>query len=151
MSSAWAGDQRAAARHRRQDPDALQLGRAKAKLHPGSVLLDLGSAASSRLTWPNFPARPTQLADFGALLAGWHDAREHMPLPDLFDRILEDTGYHEYLNDGTEEGRSRWENVQELRRLAYEYEDRGLTTFWKIWRWSPTRIPCRKKPKRPPC
>jgi DNA helicase-2/ATP-dependent DNA helicase PcrA len=52
-----------------------------------------------------------------------------MQLPDLFDRILNDIAYREYIDDGSEEGQGRWENVQELRRLAFEYQDRGLTAF----------------------
>ena len=52
-----------------------------------------------------------------------------MPLPALFDRILSDIGYQEYIDDDSEEGQDRWDNVQELRRLAYEYQDRGLTAF----------------------
>lgn len=58
------------------------------------------------------------LADFGALLAKWHYARESLSLIELFDRILTDIGYEPYVNDGSEEGQDRWENVQELRRLA---------------------------------
>ncbi len=45
------------------------------------------------------------------------------------DRILEDVGYRDYIDDGTDDGRERWENVMELRRLAGEYQDRGLEIF----------------------
>ena len=41
-----------------------------------------------RPTGPAFPRGANLLADFGGLLAGWHDHLETMPLPDLFDRIL---------------------------------------------------------------
>ena len=41
------------------------------------------------------------------------------------DRILEETDYHSYIDDGTDEGHDRWENVLELRRLAAEYQDRS--------------------------
>ena len=108
---------------------ALQLAAQKARCRAGEVLLDLGRRAKNRPIGADLRAATNLLADFGALLAGWHDHVDSMPLPDLFDRILEDTVYHEYINDGTEEGRSRWENVQELRRLAYEYEERGLSSF----------------------
>jgi DNA helicase-2/ATP-dependent DNA helicase PcrA len=47
----------------------------------------------------------------------------------LFDRITQDINYRQYLDDGTEEGAQRWENVEELRRLTVEYEDRSLTDF----------------------
>ncbi|MBI2595238.1 UvrD-helicase domain-containing protein [Candidatus Daviesbacteria bacterium] len=39
----------------------------------------------------------------------------------LMDLILEKTGYLEYLDDGTEQGRSRIENVKELRSVAEQF------------------------------
>ncbi len=47
----------------------------------------------------------------------------------LMDRILEESDYHSYIDDGTDEGRDRWENVLELRRLAAEFQDQGLEAF----------------------
>nr|MBC7245693.1 UvrD-helicase domain-containing protein [Chloroflexota bacterium] len=51
----------------------------------------------------------------------------------LLDRLLADSGYSEYIRDGTEEGEERWENIQELRTVAQEYAhlppDTALTTF----------------------
>ncbi len=47
----------------------------------------------------------------------------------LLDRILDETDYHSYIDDGTDEGTDRWENVMELRRLAAEYQERSLTEF----------------------
>ena len=38
-------------------------------------------------------------------------------------------GYKQYIDDESEEGQDRWGNVQELRRLAVEYEERGLADF----------------------
>jgi DNA helicase-2/ATP-dependent DNA helicase PcrA len=45
------------------------------------------------------------------------------------DRILSDVDYHAYIDDGTDEGHDRWENVMELRRLASEYQETGLDLF----------------------
>ena len=45
------------------------------------------------------------------------------------DRIIDDTDYHGYIDDGTDEGNDRWENVMELRRLAAEYQDRTVSEF----------------------
>ncbi len=39
----------------------------------------------------------------------------------LMDLILEKTGYLEYLDDGTEQGKSRIENVKELRSVAEQF------------------------------
>ena len=47
----------------------------------------------------------------------------------IMDRILDETDYHGYIDDGTDEGNERWENVMELRRLAAEYQERTLSDF----------------------
>jgi DNA helicase II / ATP-dependent DNA helicase PcrA len=46
---------------------------------------------------------------------------------ELLDLILEKTGYLEYLDDGTEQGKTRIENVKELRSVAEQFSD--LTQF----------------------
>lgn len=46
---------------------------------------------------------------------------------ELLDSILEKTGYLEYLDDGTEEGKTRIENVKELRSVAEQFP--SLTQF----------------------
>jgi DNA helicase-2/ATP-dependent DNA helicase PcrA len=48
---------------------------------------------------------------------------------ELFDRIITDLNYKEYIHDESEEGADRWENVEELRRLALEYSTRSLDEF----------------------
>jgi DNA helicase-2/ATP-dependent DNA helicase PcrA len=47
------------------------------------------------------------------------------------DRILADVDYHDYLlaEGAEEEGVDRWDNVQELRRLAAEYKGRPIGDF----------------------
>jgi DNA helicase-2/ATP-dependent DNA helicase PcrA len=98
-------------------------------LSVGAVLLELGRGAGSEHARA-FPGRAAAaLAEFGAGLAGWRGLRQELPPMALMDRILEDIGYRDYIDDGTEEGRERWENVMELRRLAAEYQDRDLETF----------------------
>jgi DNA helicase-2/ATP-dependent DNA helicase PcrA len=69
------------------------------------------------------------LANFGGRLAQWREISRELPPVFLMDRILEDIEYQSYLDDGTEEGRERWENVLELRRLAVEYQEQGLDAF----------------------
>ncbi|MDO8638350.1 MAG: UvrD-helicase domain-containing protein [Candidatus Daviesbacteria bacterium] len=46
---------------------------------------------------------------------------------ELLDKTLEVTEYFEYLDDGTETGKARIENVKELKSVAEEYPD--LTSF----------------------
>jgi len=110
---------------------ALQLAARQANLSPGEVLLDLGRNGDRSPYWKAFGGRgAAMLADFGAMLSGWREAQAgELPLPALFDRVLSETVYQEYIEDGSEEGADRWENVQELRKLAYEYMERGLTAF----------------------
>jgi superfamily I DNA/RNA helicase len=69
------------------------------------------------------------LADFGNLLDQWQGLRDQTSLISLFDRIIADVGYEPYINDMSEEGNDRWDNVQELRRLAYDFQEKGLTEF----------------------
>ncbi len=56
---------------------------------------------------------------------GWLDMREHMGVGSLLNQIITDVRYFAYLDDGTEEGRSRIENVQELIGVAETYNEMG--------------------------
>lgn len=69
------------------------------------------------------------LSRFGKLLSGWTESKlSTMPL-ELMDRVLDGIDYQGYLDIGTDEGRDRWENVMELRRLARDYNEKGLERF----------------------
>ncbi|MCX6039266.1 MAG: UvrD-helicase domain-containing protein [Chloroflexi bacterium] len=96
---------------------------------PSAVLMDLARGDTSPF-WPQFTGRAAlPLADFGALLSNWQAEARRATVTELFDRIAKDINYQAYLDDGTDEGAERWENVQELRRLTVEYESRTLTDF----------------------
>ncbi len=98
-------------------------------LAPGVVLLDLARGSDSPF-WSQFTGRAAlPLADFGASLANWKAAAPALTVVELFDRILADLNYKDYIDDQSEEGEDRWENVQELRRLAIEYSTRTLEEF----------------------
>jgi len=100
-----------------------------ANVSPSALLFDLARGDASPF-WPQFTGRAVlPLADFGALLANWRAEAPRATITELFDRIAADINYKAYLDDGTEEGAERWENVQELRRLTVEYESRPLTEF----------------------
>lgn len=99
-------------------------------LFPIDILLSLGIEGDQSPYWEPFSSRGAAvLADFGALLVNWREFSQSHSLPELFDLILKKTGYKDFLDDGTEIGEGRWENVLELRQLAFEYEERGLTDF----------------------
>jgi DNA helicase-2/ATP-dependent DNA helicase PcrA len=95
----------------------------------GLVVLDLARGSDSPF-WKEFSGRGTlSLADFGATLANWRSAAAGLTVAQLFDRIVQDLNYKPYIDDETEEGEERWGNVQELRRVAVEYDTRTLDEF----------------------
>ena len=91
---------------------ALQVTARQAQASAGQVLLELSEQGKESPYWAQVGRSAALLADFGAMLAGWRASAETLPLPALFGRMLDDLSYEEYVNDGTEEGRSRWENVR---------------------------------------
>jgi DNA helicase-2/ATP-dependent DNA helicase PcrA len=67
-------------------------------------------------------------AGFGAQLESWRLLASSSSVLGLFDRLLEDIAYRRFLDDGSDEGTERWENVLELRGLAAEAShDEGAT------------------------
>lgn len=108
----------------------LQLIARQRKINAGKILMDLGEKGDNSTYWGDLSNRGgIVLADFGRQLNQWIKVRDNLPLPELFDRILQDTGYKEYIEEGSEIGQSRWENVLELRRLAFEFSELGLSAF----------------------
>ncbi len=101
----------------------------KAGLSPGGLLIELGLNPASPLR-ENFPGRgAANLVGFGGLLAKWFDRKAELSPLELMDLILETVEYHAYIDDGTEEGQDRWDNIMELRRLAGEYQEKDLSSF----------------------
>lgn len=99
------------------------------EISAGVVVLDLARGSDSPY-WSQFAGRSVlSLADFGASLANWVSAAPSLNVPGLFDRIVSDLNYKAHVDDESEEGVDRWENVQELRRLAMEYSTRTLDDF----------------------
>jgi DNA helicase-2/ATP-dependent DNA helicase PcrA len=73
------------------------------------------------------------LLDFTAMLEMLARARQELNLLELLDLVLEATGYGGWIQDGSDEGQVRWENILELRTVARDYADlpveTALTTF----------------------
>ena len=97
---------------------------------PGAVLLDLGRGAESSF-YKSFTGRSAlPLADFGGMFANWRALASVATIPELFDRILKDINYKEHVaEDESDESKDRWENVQELKRLAMEFSTRTMDEF----------------------
>jgi DNA helicase-2/ATP-dependent DNA helicase PcrA len=100
-----------------------------ANLSPAELLLDLAHNSESLHRQTLSGRAGTALSNFGALLANWLTLKDSSSPLSIMDHILEETDYHTFIDDGTDEGNDRWENVMELRRLAGEYQDQGLEAF----------------------
>lgn len=73
------------------------------------------------------------LVSFAVMLEELIRVRQELNLLELLDLVLDRTGYAAYVQDGTDEGLARWENILELRTVARDYADlaveTALTTF----------------------
>ena len=96
-------------------------------LSAGEILLGL---ANGNPTWQEALGREAaRLTSFGRMLQSWRECADKNPISVLFDRILGDIGYQAHIQDQSEEGLDRWENVMELRAVVLEYEEQGLQAF----------------------
>ena len=82
---------------------------------------------------PLAPRALTVLERFLQLLNGLMEEAGKLGVGDLVDALLERIGYRRYLMDADDRGEERWENVQELRGQAQEFQELspqvGLTAF----------------------
>lgn len=86
-------------------------------------------AGDAQLTHPFRSRAANALRRLGNLLNTWTASRDDLSVIDLLDLVLEQTDYRSYIDDGTPEGTSRWENIDELRGVALEAGDTSLTEF----------------------
>jgi ATP-dependent DNA helicase UvrD/PcrA len=71
---------------------------------------------------PDLPAGGgAALRAFMLLLKRLEDEADRANMLDLLDYVLAESGYADWVRDGTDEGDERWSNVQELRSLATQY------------------------------
>jgi DNA helicase-2/ATP-dependent DNA helicase PcrA len=97
-------------------------------ISPGAYLINMGGPEATENE--NFSSRAAGvLRQFGILLRSWREKYETLPPVEVIDLVLSDIGFQSYLEDGSDEGADRWENVEELRRLAAEYQTIGLNEF----------------------
>jgi len=80
-------------------------------------------APQSPTPFPFGPRAVEQLINFLHLIDDLISMRETTSVVGLLDLVLEKTGYATFIQDGTEDGKDRWANVQELRSVARQYED----------------------------
>ncbi len=80
------------------------------------------AAADGRVETLGSRARAV-LGGFAGLVARLRTRIGVLPLPELLDAVLEETGYRAMLADGSEEGEERWANLLELRSVTTRYDD----------------------------
>jgi DNA helicase-2/ATP-dependent DNA helicase PcrA len=109
--------------------EALLAEAAKQQVSAGNLLLALGADPDGKLAQSFGTRAGGVLTDFGMLLKQWLELAGQATVDELIERILQDTDYRGHLDDGTEEGEDRWENVLELKRVAEEFSGMDLLTF----------------------
>ncbi|MGE5297745.1 MAG: ATP-dependent helicase [Acidobacteriaceae bacterium] len=91
-------------------------------------LLDKDEQALAKLV----AAKP-QVRDFFETMDTLKKLEEDAQLTEVMRKAIQMTGYERYLRDGTEQGESRWENVQELFNVGAVFNKfpwkEGLTKF----------------------
>ncbi len=63
----------------------------------------------------------TSLADFAVLMENLIELSKRTPVVDLVDRVVEDTGFRTFIQNGEDRPQERWENIMELRNTAHEF------------------------------
>jgi len=82
-----------------------------------------GSTAVPRVDRPEFSnAGASAAARIGTALAFLRERARTVSLAELFDSIVEKTGYRDSFNQGTEDDLQRWANILELRADLERYE-----------------------------
>jgi len=105
-----------------------------------------------RIDFKNFsgitPRSKKALAEFLKIFTSLRKKVKKENVVDLLQSILKETGYKEWLLDGTEEGEMRFENIRELLGVARKYSNllpeesqlaflEGVTLFQDIDNWNP--------------
>ncbi|MCD4700026.1 MAG: UvrD-helicase domain-containing protein, partial [Phycisphaerae bacterium] len=100
----------------------------KAAIAPGELLLQFAQNPDTDKLAPFTKRAGNALITFGRMLEGWLELRTSS-VNYLLQAILRSTQYRHHVDDGTDEGLERWENIVELLAVAEEFEEVGLTEF----------------------
>jgi DNA helicase-2/ATP-dependent DNA helicase PcrA len=93
-----------------------------ADTHENSMYAAIEAAGRGEIEGLTSRAR-TAIGEFFALVARLRRRIGVLPLPELLDEVLEQSGYRAMLADGSEEGEDRWANLLELRAVTTRYDD----------------------------
>ncbi len=74
-----------------------------------------------------FGTRARELfGEFVDLVESVRAVKDERTVLEVLDLVLEHTAYGRFLKDGSEEGEERWQNIQELRTKARDYDELAL-------------------------
>jgi DNA helicase-2/ATP-dependent DNA helicase PcrA len=96
---------------------------------PGIAMIELAKDSKPELSSYFSGRAVSALSHFGKMLDGWRSMRSAVDLGVLIEQVMRESGYEDYIDDGTEEGYDRWANVLELKAVAQEFSELGMTTF----------------------
>ncbi len=85
---------------------------------------------------PKFPSEPDKTAriqnskidsilKFCDFIKRMKETQEHLLLADFISKVFRESGYEKKILDGTPEGETRWENIQELLSVTKKYADKN--------------------------
>jgi DNA helicase-2/ATP-dependent DNA helicase PcrA len=63
----------------------------------------------------------TAIANFATTIANLVELSQQVPVVDLIDRVLEDSGLARHIRNSDDRPEERWENIMELRETAQEF------------------------------
>ncbi len=66
----------------------------------------------------NAKVKSQKYIDFEKMMEEFRVTSQKLKVDELIDEIVEKINYKNYILDGTEEGESRWENIEELKSVA---------------------------------
>jgi DNA helicase-2/ATP-dependent DNA helicase PcrA len=96
---------------------------------PGIAMIELAKDSKPELSSYFSGRAVSALSHFGKMLDGWRSMCTAVDLGVLIEQVMRESGYEAYIDDGTEEGYDRWANVLELKAVAQEFSELGMTTF----------------------
>lgn len=99
--------------------EALQLTAQEASVSLWDVLLQVEA-------YPHLARLLPKLRPFVDMLVGLRGALDLTPLPDLYDRLLQESGYLAMLQEKKDENATRIENVRELKTSVSAYLENAL-------------------------
>jgi DNA helicase-2/ATP-dependent DNA helicase PcrA len=64
-----------------------------------------------------------KIQKFYSMIEDFREKSKKIKLSELIDKVSKETGYKDWILDGTEEGEMRWENIEELKTAALKFSN----------------------------